>query len=268
MGEQMENSDYPSYIPKDVIAAHEKIVHDWGEEVDIVARRLIFRPCMEKVYRYVGKLLNGLPAAFGPSGDKMTPWDYFLEIMVTMEGEYGWVSDTIKPARKELKKRMQRIHRSGAQLLADLKWAQGGSNRWSHYLQYNHLQYHGLSLPDEFEFEMIEKLEKIIEAASTWDGKSAYDEFAAICKRGVFKKSSPEIHYAQSVYGLLRHACEHGSYGFPAVEKFRLPYLLSYDNYARITRAALDLPDDLGPYRRPFSGEDLRLAKAFSKTAP
>ncbi len=264
----MENSNYPSYITKDVIAAHERVVHDWGEEGDIVARRLIFRPCMEKVYRDVGKLLNGLPEAPGPSGSVGTPWDWFLEIMVTVEGEYNWISKTIKPARKELKQRMKKIHSSGAQLLTDLKWALGGSDRWLNHLQYNRSQYHGLSLPDEFEFEMVEKLEKIIEAASTWDGKSAYDEFAAICEGGVFKKSSPEIHYAKSVYGLLRHACEHGSYGFPAVEKFRLPYLLSYDNYARITRAALDLPDDLGPYRRPFSGEDLRLAKAFSKTTP
>lgn len=258
---EIEDTTYPSYIQADVITAYKNVLFGCGEEVDSIARRLITRPCMEKVYRDVGRLLNGLPEAPGPSGSKMTPWDYFFEIMVMMEGEYSWIADTVKPARKELKKRMRRIRSSGAQLLADLKWVLGGSDaRILHF--HNGQEYHGLSVPDEFA-EHFEMVEKIIEAATTWDAKSAYDELAGLNGRAVFTKASPEILYAQSVHDLLRHACEQDSYGFPTVEKFRLPYLLSYDNYARITRAALDLPDDLGPYRRPFSGEDLRLAKAF-----
>lgn len=186
----------------------------------------------------------------------MTPWDYLFDVMVTMEGDFEQVKHTIKPMRKELKRRMSRIQKSGAQLLADLKWAVDGSFKGP--------EYHGLGVPEEF--DNLNMIEKIVGAASKWDKQPIYDDFSVLSGFSIPTKTTREIHYARSVYACLRHACERGSYGVPTAKVFRLPYLLSYDNYARITRAALDLPDDLGPYKRPFSGEDLRLAKAFSFT--
>lgn len=252
----MEKLNYPDYVPADVIAAHKRTLFHWEEEGAEIANRLILRRCMEKVYRDVGKMLNGLPKALGPSGDQATPWDHFFEVIVTMEGDFEQVTQTIKPMRKELKRRMGRTQKLGTQLFADLKWAMDGSSKGP--------EYHGLGVPEEF--DNLDVIEKIVEAASKWDKQSLYDDFAVLSGFSIPTKTTREIHYARSVHACLRKACNRGLYGFPSAEKFKLPYLLSYDNYARITRAALDLPDDLGPYKRSFSGEDLRLAKAFSST--
>lgn len=64
----METLNYPSYITTDVIAAHKNVLFQWEEDGAEIAHRLIFRSCMEKVYRDVGRVLNGLPKARGPSG--------------------------------------------------------------------------------------------------------------------------------------------------------------------------------------------------------
>jgi hypothetical protein len=77
----------PDYIPEAVAAEYARLREEWADWPDALPclDRLIFRPCMEKVYRGLDKHLSGKPAMRSPSGNISTPWAWFLEIAFSQE---------------------------------------------------------------------------------------------------------------------------------------------------------------------------------------
>lgn len=256
-------ADLPDYIPEHLAAeyARQRAEHDPFPDDVALLDRLINRPCMAKVYKTLEVHLSSPET-----------WAGFLtEARLATLPVDTW-RDTIKPAREEFNRQRGRAINAGRELLAALRHLtedhhgyrapsevayparllseaaiRKGYPDWSarelfdplwedskHRLEELIQGFEGpspLSVPD-----ILEALVHSLEGWKPGRFGDMYDEQNQGTKR-------PQV-YVRAVDKAFRRNCELEMHGFPALDALPYGRLLSYDNLARLTRAALDLPDE------------------------
>lgn len=281
-------AELPDYIPKEVAAEYARLMDEFSSSQKERDRlnRLVFRPCMEKVYKALACKLSS-PEAWN---------EFFSQAFVQTVVPDGWNSN-FKPARDEFVKQRSRAISAGRELLAALQAMQEGEHGYHPPFELRSI-YSLLSLPAGPIIEVKKQRDRArlyavlahaIAGTSTEpqskteeiNGPSVLEAVAAIVRLaeewtpGKFGDSfseqtqgtKPKQVYVRAVDRVFHRICESGMYGFPSLDALPNGRLLSYDNLARLTRAALDIPDAYPGYpnRKTFNGEDVRRAL---ETAP
>lgn len=276
-------AELPDYIPEAVAAEYARLSAEWGLYPEKAARlhRLIHRPCMAKVYKSLAARLS-TPEAWQA---------FFAAAFIQTVVPENWKT-TFKPAREKFARQRGRAIKAGRELLAALRAMQEGEHGFRPPRELRSI-HDLLSLPEGPIIEARKKRNRARmyailaaslkgepqpsqaqEAAS--DGPSVLDTVAAVVRLledwtpGNFGDSfneqtqgaKPPQVYVRSVDKVFHRYCESGLYGFPPLEVLPNRRLLSYDNLARLTRAALDIPDVIPEYpnRKTFNAEDVRRA--------
>lgn len=280
--------DVPNYIPEHLAAEYAQQRAEYDPFPDDVALldRLIHRPCMAKVYKALDARLSSREA-----------WAEFLTAarLATLPAD-AW-RDTIKPAREECYRQRGLAIKAGRELLGALQHLNEDHHGYitpsevdnpaallhkaairkgyldcvarelfeplwvekKHRLEnLIHGIEHGYEVPEPLSVADI--LEALVHSLEGWKpGRfgDMYDEQTQGTKK-------PQV-YVRAVDKVLHRNCELGMCGFPALDALPYGRLLSYDNLARLTRAALDLPDEppkAAPPSNYFSTPASRAAKA------
>lgn len=265
-------------------AAFSQILDDWKLVPEEVTRlkSLRHRPCMEKVFR-------ALAAALPPGPE---PWRRFFEaaMLASLVGE-RW-GDTIRPARNDFEKHRAAALRAGQNLAAALRTltdemhgfqsppelkrpakllalaatrngytpdearqlaeplAEDEARRLAGKIEWFEAAPHDRPAECPAPVAVADLIAAMLHALEDWKPARDGDMFPGQTQGG-----KPHQAYVRALaHGLDALAGELGI----------APHgrLLSYDNLARVTRAALYLPDEPAgyPYRQPFDGEDVRRA--------
>lgn len=276
-------AELPDYIPEEMAAEYARLREKWADFPGEVARldRLIFRPCMAKVYKSLaGRLSN-------PEARKEFFNDAFIQTVVPD----GWKSN-FRPARDEFDRQRGLAIKAGRELYEALQSMQEGEHGYWLPRELRSIR-DLLSLPSGPIIEgrkqrdrghMYDVLAQALAGsppppqpeAGQADGPSVLDAVAAIVHLaeewvpGKFgdtfseqtQGTKPKQVYVRAIDKVLRRSCENGMYGFPPLDALPNGRLLSYDNLARLTRAALDIPDAIPEYpnRKTFNDQDVRRA--------
>lgn len=275
--------ELPDYIPEAVAAEHARLLAEWAlfPQEAACLDRLIHRPCMAKIYKSLAARLS-TPEAWK---------EFFNEAFIQTVVSEGWKT-AFKPAREEFSRQRGRAIKAGRELLMALLAMQEGGHGYLPPREFRSI-HDLLSLPNGpiIEARKIQDRARMYailagalkgepqpsqarEAAS--DGPSVLDAVAAVVDllenwtpgnfgdlfKGQTQGAKPPQVYVRAVDKVFRRYCESGLYGFPPLKALPNHRLLSYDNLARLTRAALDIPDTIPEYpnRKTFNAEDVRRA--------
>jgi len=245
-------------IPPDAIEAIAQLRDGFagGSRLD----RLIHRPCMVKVWQELAAKLTGPEA-----------WERFLlDTLMAANTAEAW-KPLIKPARKDFEKRRQQAARAGGEFLARLgELAEG----WAGYRVPHELNSLAPLLiraatrkryPIEAAERLYEplldddqaRLEALIQGQTGPHPIAPADVVAALVEtlegwntdetnqhpEQIQGTKKPQV-FVRAMNRALRRRSERGSPGFPSLEDLPHGRLLTLESLARLTRAALDLPDE------------------------
>lgn len=270
-------AELPDFIPPEVAAGLERWLSNYSDQPDYQAcqQRLIHRQCMEKVYRSLSRHLSG--------EDR---WFRFLDgvLMASDLGDY--LANHVRPAQRETPRKLKHIQDRGRKFLVALENMWGDEARDGHgyfppyeyfclldllrsvrmgakgerleELLYQPGEYATATRMAVAAFSIQDVIRAIVGASADWR-PSPDDEWQEMHDS---TKLNPRTVFVRAVDRMLREETylADGQRTFPSPEALPDGLLLNYEDLARLTRAALDLPDRPGPGRKAFSGDNVRLA--------
>ncbi len=278
----------PAHIPPAVKSSYDRLLnwHFGGHpESQACFVRLIERPCMKKVWHSLERHLTN-----------PTAWEWVIDRAVFYSDHEEYLDQRVRPEQRKVTRKLEQIRKSGEELIAALDWLWGGENQHGHYApdDWGYLEHilragrmgpEGKRLSDllydpSFPLEspcgkqltqvrmslgrytVQHVIRAVVDMHSTWQPGSTGGEFEEVRYSRKTGDSGRAQLYVRLMARDLKEHCKNQPTIFPSPETLPYGRLLSHDDLARLTRAALDLPDEPPgfPHRTPFNAGDVRKA--------